>query len=138
MLKNGTWDVRVPKLLKDLFPKEKRRGYYYKVNRKVAQEIVNALSDEYSIPQPNVSDITPRNCNGRYWPIRRNSDGYSPEGSRIDIWPSAHLKTVFHEWYHHLDNCTNGEYNSNDNRGGASSLAWQFAEKLWEEFRKGD
>lgn len=45
-----------------------------------------------------------------------------------------HLKSIFHEFYHHLDNMTDGKYNSSDRGGGSSSLAWIFADKLWAKF----
>lgn len=46
------------------------------------------------------------------------------------------IKTIFHEFYHHLDNMTDGLYNSSDENGENTSLSWQFSDLLWEEFRK--
>jgi hypothetical protein len=116
------WDVRCPQALADLFPT--RKGYYFKVDRRTAQEICDILSEEYGVSRPVVSTAMPEvGCLGQY-------------GCRI-IWvhSRSHLKAVFHEWYHHLDSATFGKYNSDDRSGGRSSLAWQFAEKLFDKFR---
>lgn len=50
------------------------------------------------------------------------------------LYNRNHLKSIFHEFYHHLDNMTDGEYDSDDRENGSSSLAWIFAETLWEKF----
>jgi len=55
--------------------------------------------------------------------------------NKVLLYARNHLKSVWHEFYHHLDYQTKGKYNSSDRRGGESSLAWQFADRMWEEFR---
>jgi hypothetical protein len=61
---------------------------------------------------------------------------YDYETRTVLLQHRNHIKSVFHEFYHHLDNMTGGKYDSNDRQGGSTSLAWIFAEKLWQEFRE--
>jgi len=125
MIRNtGKWDVRCPQAMCDIF--KKRTGWYYKVNHKKALRVLKILAEAYDIPAPRITRIGPNTGNLVAWYIRPNIVG---------LFPRAHLKTVWHEFYHHLDYCTNGKYNSNDKRGGPSSLAWQFADRMWEKFR---
>jgi hypothetical protein len=131
--KTKEWDVRCPRALLRMFPE--RRGYYYKVTRRQAKRIVCVLSRAYGVPPPVIADTGPgygvdgkRPYNGccYFLPWRR---------SRIHVHARGHMKTVFHEFYHHLEHATGGRYNSDDRRGGDTSLAWQFADKLFELFR---
>lgn len=121
------WDIRCPKALARMFPV--RRGYYYKVDRKQAQKIVKILSRAYGITmRANISiDKPPKGCNG----VCHYLTGHS----MIDVHARGHMKTVFHEWYHHLDYATRGKYNSDDRQGGPTSLAWQFADRLFDVLR---
>jgi hypothetical protein len=120
---NGTWDVRCPKTLERLFPH--RTGYYFRVDHATAQKVLNILSIAYRIPAPTL---------GRLPKGEREHAQYEYESHTILLRPRNHLKTVFHELYHHLDNMTDGLYNSDDRQGGRSSLAWVFANLLWEKF----
>lgn len=125
MLRNKQWDVRCPKALTRMFPRAMRRGYYYKVDRRQAQRICALLSKAYGVSTPVVqANGPPTGWNGAY------QDG------RVWVHARAHLKSVFHEWYHHLDDATHGRFNSDDRNGGDSSLAWQFADRLFDVFRK--
>jgi len=122
--KTREWDLRCPRALMNMFPV--RRGYYYKVDRKQARKIVRILARAYGVPVPTVCDTAPdKGYNGTYW--------YN--GERIQVHARCHMKSVFHEFYHHLENKTNGKYDSNDRRGGASSYAWQFADHLFDLLR---
>jgi len=116
--KTKTWDVRCPEALAKLFPV--RKGYYYKVTRDQAREIVKVLSDAYDVTPPKISDRQPKDCNGCYWLRERT----------IDVHGRGHMKTVFHEFYHHLDHVT-GLYDSSDRK----QLAWQFADHMFNKFR---
>jgi hypothetical protein len=118
------WDIRCPRALVKMFPV--RRGYYYKVTREQAQQIVRILSSAYKIHPPSISSKGPtQKCNGECW--------YLPLGmSRIHIHARGHMKTVFHEWYHHLEHATKGKYNSSD----ARQYAWEFADRLFDVFRE--
>jgi hypothetical protein len=129
-----TWDVRCPRELRALFPIH--RGYWFKVDRKRARVVLAVLARVYKIKPPQVTERTPdEGANG--W--------YHPKSRSISIHSRAHLKTVFHEFYHHLDFMTEGKYNSSDNpvrkltlrgqRTSGVSLAWQFAEKLFDLMR---
>lgn len=123
--KTKEWDVRCPRKLTRMFPRAERRGYYYKVNRRQAQKICRALSKIYGVSVPAVSpDPPPSGWNGAY------------RSGTVWVHARAHLKSVFHEWYHHLDFATRGRYNSDDRQSGPSSLAWQFADRLFDVFRK--
>ena len=120
---NGDWDVRCPEELKELFPK--RVGYYYRVNHDIAEKVLKILSDTYQIPAPKLAKIT----NGS-----KEYAKYVYHSGTIMLRSWNHLKTVFHEFYHHLDNMTNGMYNSDDREGGSTSLSWMFADQLWAKF----
>ncbi len=120
---NGEWDVRCPDKLKKLFPK--RTGYYFMVDHNTAKKVLKILSDAYEIPAPKLGKIT------------KGSKEYAMYDYNIKtvlLYSRNHLKSIFHEFYHHLDNLTDGKYDSRDRGGGSSSLAWIFADKLWEKF----
>jgi len=117
------WDVRCPEKLRRLFPK--RVGYYFRVDHETAKRVLRILSDAYEIPAPNL-DRLPKG--------RKEYAMYNGENHTVLIRDRSHLKSIFHEFYHHLESATEGEYNSHDRRGGSSSLAWKFADKLWAAF----
>ena len=119
----GKWDVRCPEKLKKLFPK--RTGYYYKVGHDTAKKVLNILSEAYEIPAPDLDRI-PKGS--------KEYAMYDYETKTVLLYNRNHLKSVFHEFYHHLDNMTNGEYDSGDREDGLFSLAWMFADKLWAKF----
>lgn len=122
------WDMRCPRALVKMFPV--RRGYYYKINRQQAQRICDILNRAYGITAKAViSGDKPDNGNNG---TCHHRVGYS----LIDVHTRGHIKTTFHEWYHHLDFSTRGKYNSDDRRGGDTSLAWIFADRLFDIFRK--
>lgn len=122
--KTRTWDVRCPAALARLYPRSMRRGYYYKVTREEAQEICRLLSKEYGVPTPRVMPTAPTHgCNGQALP------------GKIWVHGRAHMKSVFHEWYHTLEWATDGRYDSSDRKGGPSSLAWQFADQMFDALR---
>lgn len=122
---DDSWDIRCPKKFEELFPV--RRGYYFKVGNEKAKEVLKHLSDEYGVKEPGLELIRKR--------IEQNAL-YDFETKTVHLYSRNHLKSVFHEFYHHLDNMTNGEYNSDDRDGNESSLSWMFAEKMWEAFRE--
>jgi hypothetical protein len=129
-MRRGTkaWDIRCPRALTNLFPE--RTGYYYKITRAQATRVVRILSRAYGVRAPEISDESPSAGN--------NADcTYLPRGmSRIRIHARGHMKSTFHEFYHHLDHATGGMYNSSDRQGGDTSLAWQFADKLFDALRQ--
>jgi len=120
---NEGWDIRCPDELKELFPK--RSGYYYRVGHDIAKKVLIILSAAYHIPAPKLDNIP-----------KGSSDYamYDYDTQTVLLDNRNHLKSVFHEFYHHLDNMTGGEYDSADNAGSSSSLSWIFAEKLWNTF----
>jgi len=120
---SGKWDVRCPDKLKKLFPK--RTGYYYKIGHDTAKKVLKVLSDAYEIPVPELSKMPKGSMECAM---------YDYDTKTVLLNNRNHLKSVFHEFYHHLDNMTGGKYNSNDRSGGSSSLAWRFAGKLWAKF----
>lgn len=123
------WDIRCPEVLRALFPREARRGYWYKVTRAQARVIVQMLCVAYDLDPGlvTVNDVNAKGANGYCYYMRDGS-------SVISIWGRAHIKTVFHEFYHALEHAT-GMYDSNDRTGGPASLAWQFADHLWDALR---
>ena len=121
---NGEWDVRCPDELKRLFTR-RRIGYYYKVGHETARKVLRILSDAYKIPVPRIGKIPKGSMEYAM---------YDYDTRTVLLYGRNHLKSVFHEFYHHLDNMTDGEYDSSDRTGGSSSLAWIFADKLWAEF----
>lgn len=120
---NGDWDVRCPGRLKKLFPK--RTGYYYRVDHETAKKVLRILSDAYKIPAPKLGKIPKRSMEYAM---------YDYDTKTVLLYWRNHLRSVFHEFYHHLDNMTDGEYDSSDRGDGSSSLAWIFADKLWIKF----
>ena len=119
------WDIRCPDNLKKLFPK--RKGYYYRVDHETAEKVLAILSETYQIPVPDLEKLNKKNGNYAM---------YDYDTKTVLLDSRNHLKSIFHEFYHHLDNMTDGKYNSDDREGGESSLAWIFADKLWGEFTK--
>jgi len=122
------WDVRCPQALADLFPV--RKGYYFKITHAQAEAVMDVLSEAYGIMAPTLSMLKPTNGNNGECYYKKNSLG--AKYSVIRVHARGHIKTTFHEWYHHLDWMTNGKYNSSDRL----QLAWEFADKLFEIFRK--
>ncbi len=113
-----TWDIRCPDQLKNLL--SPRKGYWFKVNREKAQLICDILSTAYGIKPCTVMPDAP---DGGYYGTYSNN--------KIWVHGRAHVKSVFHEWYHHLDKCTKGKYDSNDHSGGPSSYGWQFGDRMF-------
>lgn len=126
---NKSWDVRCPAALQRMFPKAKRSGYYYKVDRVQARKIVSILSRAYCVSVPVVTEEHPVGCNG--WCESTYHAPAKAYYSKIAVHARGHMKTVFHEWYHHLDAATLGKYNSSD----AKQYAWEFADRLFDALR---
>jgi hypothetical protein len=103
----------------------KRNGFYYMVDNGTAGKVLNILSDAYKIPAPKI---------GRIAKESKEYAIYLYDTETVLLHSRNHLKSIFHEFYHHLDNMTEGKYNSSDREGGSSSLAWIFADKLWVKF----
>jgi hypothetical protein len=120
---DGTWDVRCPQKLGRLFPK--RTGYYYRVDHVTARQVLGILSEAYGISAPKLVKIPPDS---------RENALYEYETATVMLQARNHLRTVFHEFYHHLDNMTDGMYDSDDRAGGSASFAWIFADMLWKKF----
>ncbi len=131
---DGTWDVRCPGALYQLrdklrtLPNGKPRPYYWKVDRKTAALVVRILSRAYHIKPCRILPENPPQSAG---PLNGMYDSAHNGKPAMWIHGRAHLKTVFHEWYHHLEAMKPEEYNSSDRHGGDSSYGWQFADRLW-------
>jgi hypothetical protein len=135
------WDIRVhPNII--AWRKacvEQRIPYYWKLDVKEAQDFCDLLAESYKVTPPKVRSFTEEEgkrilknvgngkLNGCYFPTQRT----------MWIHSRAHIKTVVHEFYHHLDSVTEGKYDSDDHPDGsrgrttAVSLAWQFADRFW-------
>jgi hypothetical protein len=123
-VRSSEWDVRCPDELRRLFPK--RAGYYYRVGHETAKKVLEILCGAYKIPAPKLGKMPKK---------RLECAMYDYDTKTVLLYGRNHLKSIFHEFYHHLDNMTDGEYDSSDRAGGSSSLAWIFADKLWMTFR---
>jgi hypothetical protein len=95
------------------------------VNTGTAGQVLRILSEAYQIPAPRL-ETKPKEGG--------ENALYDYDTRTILLRSRNHLKTVFHEFYHHLDNMTDGSYDSDDRDGGPTSLAWMFADRLWEKF----
>ena len=120
---DGKWDIRCPEKLRNLFPK--RTGYYFRVDNDTAKKVLNILSEAYEISAPLLGKIPKES---------KENALYEYDTRTVLLYHRNHLKTIFHEFYHHLDNMTNGMYDSDDRDGGSASFAWIFADKLWGKF----
>lgn len=102
-----------------------RKGYYFKIGKDQALAVVKVIAHDYGVEPPNIR-VERLDCNAcYYWQTKT-----------IGMWARNHLKSIFHEFYHHLENVTNGHYNSDDKEGGDSSYGWIFADKLWDLFHR--
>lgn len=127
MLKTSQiWDIRCPNELKKFL--SPRKGYWFKVDRVKAQVICDLLSAAYGIRRCIVQPDLPPKTNDKLHNGRFNGM-YS--AGRVWLHGRAHVKSVFHEWYHHLDHCTKGKYNSSDHEGGPTSYGWQFGDLVF-------
>lgn len=117
------WDVRVPPAVRKMF--DRRKPYYWKINKAQAEKVLHHMAEVYHIPPPKVVVKRGFGANAMY----------SRKSKTVTMWARNHIKSIFHEFYHHLDNMTGGAYDSNDRRGGKSSLSWQFADHCWARFK---
>lgn len=116
------YDIRGAEAIRALFPRAARRGYWFKVDREAGARVLAALAAAYGVPPPVLSPLLPsQKCNGEYW----------LDTQTIRVHGRAHLKTYFHEFYHHLENMDR-DFDSSDRL----RLAWGFAERMWFEFRQ--
>ncbi len=125
MLKDGTWDVRCSDKIRNMF--ERSKPYYWKINKDQALELLKEFCNLYKIREPELKVISlSKKCN--YVAI------YYWDTEMIGMYSRNHIKSIAHEFYHHLDKCTRGKYNSDDRRGKENSLAWIFADKFWKSY----
>jgi hypothetical protein len=128
----GKWDVRVPSALRMMVIKGTHGVFLSRgarTNRTGALRIVSLLAEAYGVSPPtvrvSVAELRERGANAMY-------DPNVPEGEVI-MYGTNHVKSIFHEFYHHLDRETRHAYNSSD----ARSYAWQFAELMYAEIKGG-
>ncbi len=132
MLADGSWDVRCPTELKEMF--KVRKGYWFKVGKDQAEQIVKILASAYGVQPPAVQIFPPKSA---VLPGGRRLNGqYRSRTKTLMMHGRNHIKTIFHEFYHHLDYVTRGKYNSNDNHSGPSSYGWQFADRVLEKLHE--
>ena len=136
------WDIRMPKELKEYYNSLKTIGlqnkntYFYKLNIEQAAIVVSLLSDIYNIPAPKlVVDIKYlKNCNAL------SVTKYGLNTSTIYMYPKNHIKTLFHEFYHHLDDRTSKINRTYVSYGGRDDMyhqfSFDFADKLYDLVRK--
>jgi hypothetical protein len=121
---DGTWDIRIPEAVLDLFPTI-RRGYWFKLGLDQSQALADILSDEWGISRPKVRCIGNRgrkmNCYALYYYASKT----------IRVYARCHPTSTLHEFYHHLANIT-GEYDDSDRK----SYPDKWADLMWQEIRK--
>lgn len=124
LVRGWMWDIRLSQRLIELCELiiRRRKAYWWKISVVQAQEIVNLLSEAYGIKPCRVSSPPPKDL--------KCIACYDPEYG-IRTYAQPHIKSVFHEWYHHLDFETVHRYDSSDGHGGDDSKAWQFADLMW-------
>lgn len=128
------WDIRVTdEIVAKVFSKDVLPWYrpdhkgraWYRCNAASAKVLADLICEAYGASRiARVEQFKGKACYG--W--------YNSRNETIGIRPASHIKTVIHEVYHHLDYST-GLYDSDDRRGGSTSLAWRFAELYWEALR---
>lgn len=141
------WDIRVnPGII--IWRREclkVRYPYYWKLNVLEAKDMVDLLADSYGVRPCRVRAFHSDSLGKRALAVPGAAGGlngcYFPSMEVMYIHGRAHIKTVVHEFYHHLDNVTEGEYDSDDHPDGShgrttkASLAWQFADRFWEALK---
>lgn len=120
-----------------------RIPYYWKLNKQEAQDLCDLLAEEYNVSSPIVRNFHEDHMGQMALKVDGAKAGlngcYFASQCVIYIHASAHIKTVVHEFYHHLDCVTEGQYDSDDHPDGSGgrttkvSLAWQFAARWWEQ-----
>ena len=133
---NRTWDLKVSKEMIDFYNLTKKNGnnYFWNFNREKAIQLVKILSETYQVSVPKVVTNTKHlNDYGKKWYGGGVCGMYYYKSQTIIMRTRNHLKTIIHEFYHHLDNMTNGMYNSSDEL----RYAHMFAEKMYSLIRTG-
>jgi hypothetical protein len=114
-----------------------RIPYYWKLNVDEAQDLCDLLASSYGIHPPVVFAFNKHPAGPRVNAAGELRGCYLPYNNVILIHARAHVKTVVHEFYHHLDHVTNGMYDSDDHPDGSRghttsvSFGWQFADRFW-------
>lgn len=115
--------------------------YYWKVNKAEAKDLCDLLAESYNVQPPQVKNFHDDSLGKRSLAVPGARGGlngcYFPSQKTMYVHGRAHIKTVVHEFYHHLDTVTEGQYDSDDHPDGSRgktssvSLAWQFADRFW-------
>lgn len=135
------WDVRVHPHTVDLLEgwrlrqNGRSRPYWWKITPLQAEKLVEHLCRIYNVHSPAIIRLNAPVCRAFGYLNHRSIKGlYIVSSEQIAVHARSHIKTVVHEFYHHLDTVTDGKYDSDDRRGGASSLAWKFADRWWARY----
>ena len=136
MKHDNTWDLRVTKDMVDFYNKTKKEGnnYFWNFNLSSAITLFDLLSKAYQVNKPDLLSCTKKVNQIGINPLtgKRTRAYYEIDTKRITMRARNHIKTIIHEFYHHLDNVT-GLYNSSDEL----CLANKYADKMYEILRKG-
>ena len=134
---NRIWDLKVSKQMIYFYNTTKKNGnnYFWNFNLEKAVQLVKILSESYSIRVPKVVSNTKvlKELGKKYWGTTKLCGAYFNDNQTIYMRTRNHIKTIIHEFYHHLDNMTNGMYNSSDTK----YYAHIFAEKMYTLIRSG-
>lgn len=129
-----SWDIRISKAFIHWYQKLKdnrTNNYFYKLNISQSRELVGILARTYGVVPPtvdiNVKCLKKNNAVGMYWYLET-----PPHPAKmIYLYPRSHIKTVIHEFYHHLENVTR-KYNSSDEL----KYAHMYADKMYDKLRR--
>lgn len=128
MKRDGTWDIRLTPALRRMVLGA-THGIFHsrgiRTNKAGAVAIAAQLAKAYKVRCPSivvdVKALRQRGANAMYY--------FS--GEVIVMYGTNHVKSIFHEFYHHLDNVTHGKYHSSDRY----KFAWEFAERLYAKIK---
>lgn len=122
----GTWDIRCPGSLFKLRDSLKANTNY-KVDAAIAKQIIELLARAYHVKRCQVKAGSARK-NKLFKGLDCVYTAPVRAGDRPTLFVRrAHVRSVFHEFYHHLEYITDGRYNSSDRLGHAQ----EYAQRMW-------
>jgi len=125
------WDIRVSQELMTFYNSLKPRGpYFYKLKLADAEQCVSILANSYGVSCPKVV------VNNSGVKRIRARAFYNKPSKTINMCTMNHIKTIFHEFYHHLEEVTNGIYRSGTAKASEHKYSHEFADIIYDDLRK--
>jgi hypothetical protein len=125
------WDIRATPELMTFYNSLKPRGpYFYKLGLEDVKTCVSILANAYGVicPKVVVNNSGVRRMRARAF--------YNKPSHTINMCTRNHIKTIFHEFYHHLEEVTNGIYRSGTAKASEHKYSHQFADILYDDLRQ--